>query len=115
MHHICTSYALGAAPEVIRKNYDKNLSYQRPPPSLRDYLAQELHDPKVFIANLHKGNFYPDYMTFIAREIEKQGYENGARKVHPSTVQPYRVDAWRPLKLNPWERGLRPEYPSFKG
>ena len=60
----------------MQKNYNENMSYQRPPPPLRDHLAQELHDPKVFIANLHKGNFYPDYMTFIAREIEKQGYEN---------------------------------------
>ena len=76
MHHIYTSYALDAAPDVIRKNYDYYLSYQRPPPSLRDHLAQELHDPKVFIANLHKGNLYPNYITFIAREIEKQGYEN---------------------------------------
>lgn len=75
MHHICTSFALGAPPGVIQKNYDENNSYQRRPPLLRDHLAQELHDPEVFIANLHKGNFYPDYMTFIAGEIERKGYK----------------------------------------
>ena len=75
MHHICTSFALGATPDIIQKNYDKNDSYQRAPPPLQDELAQDIRDPKVFIANMFRPKTYPDYLKLFTEEIEEKGYQ----------------------------------------
>ena len=75
MHHICTSFALGASPEILENNYKKNDSYQRPPPPLNGDLAQELHDPAVFIANMFKPKTYSDYLKFFTLEIQSKGYK----------------------------------------
>lgn len=60
---------------MLQKNYDKNNSYQRPPPPLHNDLAQGIRDPKVFIANIFKPNTYPDYLRLFTEEIEQKGYQ----------------------------------------
>lgn len=67
---------MGSSPKRIQEKYDENLSYQRSPPALRDNLAEKLHDPEVFIANLFKGNNYPDFLKFFTEQIEEKGYED---------------------------------------
>ena len=75
MHHICTSFALGAPPDVIQKNYDDNCTYQRAPSPLHAQLARGLCDPEVFMGNLNKTKLYPDYLAFFTNEIRQKGYE----------------------------------------
>lgn len=74
VHHICTSFALGACPDVLEDNYNRNNTYQRRPPPLHGDLAQRLQDSTVFIDNMFKPKTYSDYMHFFTEEIEAKGY-----------------------------------------
>ena len=76
VHHVCTIFALGAAPDAIRRHYDRNASYQRPPPPLEDHIVQGLYDPAKFLANLTEPSRYRDYLMFFQKEIAKKGYED---------------------------------------
>ncbi|KAL9611863.1 MAG: hypothetical protein Q9167_003517 [Letrouitia subvulpina] len=75
VHHICTSLALGAAPDVLEQNYSANNTYQRSPPPLHGELVKDLHDPKVFIRNMYRPEAYSDFLKFFTLEIQSKGYK----------------------------------------
>ncbi|KAL8849575.1 MAG: hypothetical protein Q9221_005449 [Calogaya cf. arnoldii] len=74
-HHIPTVFALGASPAAIRKHYDNNKSYQRPPENLHHDLLRDLHDPATFLKHLGQEKYYRDYLVFFQDEIDQDGHE----------------------------------------
>ncbi|KAL9600004.1 MAG: hypothetical protein Q9219_003473 [cf. Caloplaca sp. 3 TL-2023] len=74
-HHICTSFALGAAPETLEQNYEENRTYQRSLPSSDGELVASLHDPDIFMKNMYKPETYGSYLQFFTKEIQGKGYD----------------------------------------
>ena len=74
-HHILTAYALGASPEVIQDQYERNTSYQRAPQPIDDNVVEDLYDPAKYRKYLKNQRYYHDYLVFFQKEIDKKGYE----------------------------------------
>ncbi|KAI9709842.1 MAG: hypothetical protein M1828_002359 [Chrysothrix sp. TS-e1954] len=75
-HHVLTVYGLGAKPDTIRKHYEHNASYQRPPRPRDDSIADQLQDPTFFLQELGKRTTnYPNYLELFIKEIREKGYE----------------------------------------
>ncbi len=75
-HHILTIYALAASPATIQKQYDRNKSYQRPPPPLENQVVEDLYDLSKFQSYLGNADYYRDFLIFFQQEIAKRGYED---------------------------------------
>ena len=75
VHHILTIFALGASPQVLQEQYDRNASYQRPPVPLDDNIVNDLSDPAKYRKYLGDERYYRDYLLFFQKEMEKKGYE----------------------------------------
>ena len=75
MHHVLTSFALGATPETLQKHYENGSSYQRSQPSLNNDIVKELHDPTKFVEQLTNADNYPAYLAFFQEELAKHGHE----------------------------------------
>jgi hypothetical protein len=75
VHHLLTLYALGAPPETIQKQYDKNKSYQRPLVPVNEQEVAAMHDPKEFKMCLGNEKYYHDYLIFFQREMEEKGWK----------------------------------------
>ncbi|MCJ1286083.1 hypothetical protein MMC26_005426 [Xylographa opegraphella] len=74
-HHLLTIYALGASPEVLQDQYDRNASYQRAPQPVDNSVVEDLHDPSKFNKYLKNERYYHDYLVFFQKEIDEKGYE----------------------------------------
>ena len=74
-HHLLTIYALGASPEIIQDQYDRNASYQRAPLPVDDKVVEDLHDSSKFSKYLQNERYYHDYLVFFQEEIDAKGYE----------------------------------------
>ncbi|MCJ1380737.1 hypothetical protein MMC17_003845 [Xylographa soralifera] len=74
-HHLLTIYALGASPEIIQDQYDRNASYQRAPEPVDENVIKDLHDPSKYSKYLKNERYYHDYLVFFQREIDEKGYE----------------------------------------
>ena len=48
-HHLLAIWALNASPDVLQKAYDKNKLYQRPKPSAKNEIINDLSDKDNFI------------------------------------------------------------------
>jgi hypothetical protein len=72
-----TIYALGASPELLQKEYDRNNGYQRPIDlNGQDKSSKNLNDPKVFQGLLGKHAGYHDFLRYFQTEMEEKGWEN---------------------------------------
>lgn len=75
VHHLLTIFALGASPAELKKGYDENASYQRPPGKLERAVVDDMHDPERFKTYLGKERYYHDFLVYFQGEIEKKGWE----------------------------------------
>jgi hypothetical protein len=75
VHHLTTLYALGASPDLIKRHYDLNKSYQRPAVKLEEKVIQEMHDLAKFKKCLGKEQYYHDFLVYFQNEIVEKGWE----------------------------------------
>ncbi|KAF2496682.1 hypothetical protein BU16DRAFT_458022 [Lophium mytilinum] len=75
-HHLLTLFALGASPSIIKKQYDRNKIYQRPPGALEDSVVDDMHGPERFKSYLGDEKYYRDFLVYFEKEIEQKGWEN---------------------------------------
>ena len=76
-HHILTLYALGATSDDMSRSYERNATYQRPPPPIDNQMAAELQDPSFFLEKLGQSTkYYPNYLVLFTEGIEANGYEH---------------------------------------
>ncbi|KAF1998184.1 hypothetical protein P154DRAFT_547018 [Amniculicola lignicola CBS 123094] len=76
VHHLLTLYALNASPSELKKAYDNNASYQRPPVALEPSIVDDMHIPEQYNKYLGKEKYYHDFLVFFQSEIAKNGWEN---------------------------------------
>ncbi|KAL5383714.1 hypothetical protein DPSP01_005818 [Paraphaeosphaeria sporulosa] len=75
VHHLLTLFALRATPEEIRRGYNENKYYQRPPGDLKKAIVDDMHDPAKFKTYLGKEQYYHDFLQYFRDEISKKGWE----------------------------------------
>jgi hypothetical protein len=74
-HHLLTLFALKATPEEIRRGYNENKSYQRPPVDLENEIVDDMHNPERFKTYLGKEQYYHDFLQYFQEEINQKGWE----------------------------------------
>ncbi|KAI2471894.1 hypothetical protein F4781DRAFT_385431 [Annulohypoxylon bovei var. microspora] len=74
-HHLLSLYGTGARPEHLKKAYDVNVSYQRPTMKLHENVVEELKDWEAAKKRLGKEQYFPDFLAFFQREIDRLGWE----------------------------------------
>lgn len=75
MHHLLTLFALKASPDEIKRGYEDNAYYQRPPAALKKEIVNDMYQPEKFKAYLGKEKYYHDFLKYFKDEISKKGWE----------------------------------------
>lgn len=70
-----TIYALKASPEDIKRGYNDNVGYQRPPVELKMNIVEDMRNPEKFQSYLGKEKYYSDFLKYYEDEISKKGWE----------------------------------------
>lgn len=68
-----TIWALGASPETIQLQYEREDKRQRPAFSPNETLIQSLHDKKEFMKQMYQEEHYPSFLAFFQHEIDQKG------------------------------------------
>ncbi|KAF2179887.1 hypothetical protein K469DRAFT_715987 [Zopfia rhizophila CBS 207.26] len=76
VHHLLTIFALNASPPTLKRQYDLNAIYQRPPSTLDTTIVKDMHLPDRYKTYLGNQKYYNDFLVFFQDEIEKKGWEN---------------------------------------
>ena len=66
-------YGTGAPPSALQKGYDENAGYQRPAGETRPHVADKLSSFGQAKKYLGKEQYYPDFLLFFQREMERLG------------------------------------------
>ncbi|KAL0944014.1 HypA protein [Colletotrichum truncatum] len=74
-HHLLALFGTGAGPDAIQLAWKENENYQRPAQNSHNNIVDELHDWEKTKQYLGKEKYYPDFLLFFQREIEKKGWE----------------------------------------
>ncbi|KAH8772633.1 HypA protein [Diaporthe sp. PMI_573] len=76
VHHLLALFGTGADAEAIQKGFDGNLGYQRPARSTHKNVVEDLFQTWSHASKyLGKDQYYPDFLAFFQREIERKGWE----------------------------------------
>ncbi|KAJ9616784.1 hypothetical protein H2200_000503 [Cladophialophora chaetospira] len=81
VHHLLASFSLGADAKTLQKQYDQNVSYQRPPPLADKGVVSSLTDPEVFESLLGKPENYTVFLTFFAQELSTSSIPEVVNKI----------------------------------
>ncbi|KAK5704726.1 hypothetical protein LTR17_021640 [Elasticomyces elasticus] len=73
VHCILTILALGATPEEIQKNYDREASYQKPRYPIDEDVVEAIADKAKFNEYLSQQPHYSNFLLFFQREIGAKG------------------------------------------
>ncbi|CAG8225358.1 unnamed protein product [Penicillium salamii] len=73
VHFMLTIWALGASPETIQLQYEREDKRQRPAYPRDESLIQSLSDKKVFMKYMYHEEQYSNYLAFFQREITQKG------------------------------------------
>ncbi|KAI0845544.1 hypothetical protein F5Y00DRAFT_265496 [Daldinia vernicosa] len=74
-HHILALYGTGASPELLKKGFDVNKTYQRPAHKIRENVVEELGDWEKAKKYLGNRRYYNEFLAFYQSEIDKLGWE----------------------------------------
>ncbi|EQL33460.1 hypothetical protein BDFG_04603 [Blastomyces dermatitidis ATCC 26199] len=74
-HHILTTYALGASPDVIQEAFDRTAAYQLPRRLVDEATVQKLSDKIQFNSYVGIPDQYPNFLAYFQRQIENRGIE----------------------------------------
>ncbi|KAF2448756.1 hypothetical protein P171DRAFT_428775 [Karstenula rhodostoma CBS 690.94] len=75
VHHLLTLFALRATPEEIKRGYNDNKYYQRPPVDLKKEIVDDMKNPERFKTYLGKEQYYHDFLQYFQHEISTRGWE----------------------------------------
>lgn len=75
-HHILSLYGTGASADVMKKGYAENVSYQRLMLKTHEKVIEDLKDWETAKKRVGKEQYYPDFLAFFQREIDRLGWEN---------------------------------------
>ncbi|KAJ4346907.1 uncharacterized protein N0V89_010840 [Didymosphaeria variabile] len=75
VHHLLTLFALKATPEEIKRAYNDNKYYQRPPVDLKKEIVNDMHNPERYKTYLGKEKYYHDFLQYFQEEIGRKGWE----------------------------------------
>ncbi|KAJ5913130.1 hypothetical protein N7504_002013 [Penicillium tannophilum] len=73
VHGVLTLYALGASPDEILANYERNKDYQRPAHPPNKETVQAMHDSTNFQGYLGKEKQYSNFLAFFQNAIDTKG------------------------------------------
>lgn len=74
-HHILTIWSLGAKPEVLRSQFERNSRYMRDAMIVVEPLVQDLEDDTLFRKCLGREENFRNFETFFLNQISKKGYQ----------------------------------------
>ncbi|KAI1501372.1 hypothetical protein F5X99DRAFT_383024 [Biscogniauxia marginata] len=74
-HHDLTIWAMGATPEVLRSQHQRNALYQRPSFTIVPPVVQDLEDDYVFKRCLGKEEHFRNFERFFLNQINQHGYQ----------------------------------------
>jgi hypothetical protein len=74
-HHDITIWALGASPETIRSQHDRNSLYQRGAMEIQSTLVEDMTEPSVFKRCLGREENFLNFCLFFEKEIDRIGYQ----------------------------------------
>lgn len=76
VHQTLTLYALGASDKIIHKQYNDNVSYQRPKPATSTAVISDMTNPDQFASHLGKAKQYSNFLAYFKDEINHKGWQN---------------------------------------
>jgi hypothetical protein len=74
-HHILTTYALAASPDLLKRHFDLNKSYQREPRAVDLRVVSEMNDKSKFREHLGDERHYSNYLLFFRNKISESDWE----------------------------------------
>lgn len=83
-HHDLTLWALGATPDVLRSQHERNTRYMRDAMIVVEPLVQDLADDVVFKKCLGREENFRNFEKYFIGQIQEKGYE--------AVLQKYLVD-----------------------
>lgn len=75
VHHLLALFGTGADAKTIQQGFDGNLGYQRPARPTHHHVVEDLQTWSHASKYLGKDQYYPDFLAFFQREIERKGWE----------------------------------------
>lgn len=75
VHHLLALFGTGADAKTIQQGFDGNLGYQRPARPTHNHVVEDLQTWTHASKYLGKDQYYPDFLAFFQREIERKGWE----------------------------------------
>ena len=73
VHCILTILGLGASPEELQKNYDREAAYQKPRYPIDEDVVKAMAHSDQFAGYLDQLPQYSNFLLFFQREIEAKG------------------------------------------
>ncbi|GKZ71054.1 hypothetical protein AnigIFM60653_009905 [Aspergillus niger] len=73
VHFMLTIWALGASPETIQLQYEREAKRQRPALPRDEALVSSFHDKKKFMKFMYQEEQYSNYLAFFQGEITRKG------------------------------------------
>ena len=74
-HHDLTLWALGAKPEVLRSQHERNTRYMRDAMIIVEPLVLDLEDDVIFTKCLGREENFRNYEKFFLGQINQKGYQ----------------------------------------
>jgi len=75
VHHLLSSYALGADQAALQKHYAKDIRYQRPAFPVDEAVVNAMADRTIFKKYLGQEQQFANFLTYFQREIDSQGVD----------------------------------------
>lgn len=75
VHHLLALFGTGADAKAIQIGFDGNTGYQRPVRPTHNHVVEDLQSWSHASKYLGKDQYYPDFLAFFQREIERKGWE----------------------------------------
>lgn len=75
VHHLLSLYGTGADAKAIQQGFDANTGYQWSAKPTHNHVVEDLQTWSHASRYLGKGQYYPDFLAFFQREIERKGWE----------------------------------------
>ncbi|KAE8370206.1 hypothetical protein BDV27DRAFT_90307 [Aspergillus caelatus] len=73
VHFMLTIWALGASPETIQRQYEREHHRQRPCMPRDESVISSLSNKESFMSLMHKEEHYPNFLAFFQHELATKG------------------------------------------
>ncbi|KIW81508.1 hypothetical protein Z517_04533 [Fonsecaea pedrosoi CBS 271.37] len=92
VHHALAAFALGADAETLKKQYEKNASYQRPPPPADENVLRSLDsDPQLFLNTMTRPENYSTFLAYFTQKLSSASIPDVLNEYVFSDTEPART------------------------